>query len=275
MRQAGHAWAALWYGSVLLLVGGVVLLVRDWYIFSQVHEADRSLKFLRAAYVWLFVSLAMLVLLPAYQFGLLPLLAPNSVGLGFSHAYYGAVRHAVTVGFLSLMIVGVAAKVVPTLNGLNVRSLSALWAPFALLNAGCALRVVAQILTDFTPAAYPVAGISGGLETLGLALWGAHLWAVMAGRFQEASRKLDAGTRIQPGHCVGMVLECRPELLDTFVAFGFRPLAQPWLRRTVARQVTIRQACRTVGVDEQQLLDALNNGSDRRPRYRLSLPVLS
>jgi hypothetical protein len=275
MRQADHAWAALWYASVLLLAGGVVLLVRDWHIFSQAPEADRSLKFLRAGYVWLFVSLAMLVLLPAYQFGLLPWLAPNSVGLGFSHAYYGAARHAVTVGFLSLMIVGVAAKVVPTLNGVNVRSMSVLWVPFALLNAGCALRVIAQILTDFTPAAYPVAGISGVLETLGLALWGAHLWAVMAGRFQEPGPELDAGTPIQPGHCVGVVLERRPELLDTFVAFGFRPLAQPWLRRTVARQVTIRQACRTLGVEEQQLLDALNNGSDCSPRDRLSLPVLS
>src|SRR5205814_2645362 len=110
MRQVGHAWAGLWYGSVLLLAGTVLLLVRNWGVLKRRGEPDRSLKFLRAAYTWLLVSLAMLVLLPVYQRGLLPWLAPDSeaVALGFSHAYYGAVRHAITVGFLSLMIVGVA-----------------------------------------------------------------------------------------------------------------------------------------------------------------------
>ena len=62
---------------MLLLAGCVVALVGDWRIFSPAEDEDRSLKFLRAAYVWLFISLAMLVLLPVYQFGLLPTLAPD------------------------------------------------------------------------------------------------------------------------------------------------------------------------------------------------------
>src|SRR5262249_34355355 len=169
---------------------------------------DRSLKFLRAAYVWLLVSLGMLVLLPAHQFFLLPRLAPSSeaTALGFSHAYYGAVRHAITVGFISLMIVGVAAPVVPTLNGVDVRRLTSLWGPFLLLNAGCALRVVAQTLTDFTPHAFPVAGFSGLLEVTGLAAWGVHLWAVMAGRARyrlPATVSYVPGSPIEAGHTVG------------------------------------------------------------------------
>src|SRR5207247_1325933 len=106
MRTAGNAWATLWYASVLLLAGTVGLLVGNWRIFSCAEESDRSLKFLRAAYLWLFLSLGMLVLLPVYQFVALPLWAPESAAaqIGFSHAYYGAIRHAVTVGFISLMI---------------------------------------------------------------------------------------------------------------------------------------------------------------------------
>jgi hypothetical protein len=52
----------------------------------------------------------MLVALPFYQLGVVAKLAPDSAAahIGFSHAYYGAVRHAITVGFISLMIVGVA-----------------------------------------------------------------------------------------------------------------------------------------------------------------------
>ncbi|HEY8505669.1 MAG TPA: NnrS family protein [Gemmataceae bacterium] len=182
MRLGGHAWAALWYASVLLLAGSVCALVFGGGVFSRPAGRDRSLKFFRAAYAWLLVSLGMLVLLPVYQFGLLRWLSPGSeaAGIGFSHAYYGAVRHAVTVGFLSLMIVGVAARVVPALSRADLRSLPALWLPFALINLGCALRVTGQVLTDFTPSAFPVAGVSGLLEVTGLAVWGAHLWRVMS-----------------------------------------------------------------------------------------------
>jgi hypothetical protein len=284
MRTSGHAWAVLWYASVLLLVGATAVLVANWRLFSPPEESDRSLKFLRAAYVWLFVSLGMLALLPAYQYGLLPWLAPDGAAtqLGFSHAYYGAIRHAITVGFISLMIVGVAAKVVPTLNGVDVRALTPLWASFILINVGCALRVFAQTLTDFSGTAFPFAGVSGVLEVLGLTLWGVHLWAVMAGRARLrragpshdlSSGRLLPGSPIMVTNKVGEVLDCHPELLDTFLAFGFHPLANPLLRQTVARQVTIDQACRLLSVDPQQLLEALNSAREK-PAGRRPLPVL-
>jgi hypothetical protein len=265
MGSRGHTWVGLWYGSALVLAGTVLALVRGMHVFGPAAERDRSLKFIRAAYAWLLASLAMLVLLPLYQRGILTHWAPDSAaaGTGFSHAYYGAVRHAITVGFISLMIVGVSAKVVPTLNGVDVRRLAGLWAPFVLLNTGCALRVLAQTATDFTPRAFPIAGISGVLEVTGLALWGTHLWRVMAGRarLHEASTPAPAvipGEPILAAHRVGEVLDRYPALLDTFLAFGFTLLANPLLRRTVARLVSIEQACRRQGVDVAKLLAALN-----------------
>jgi hypothetical protein len=286
MRTAGPAWAALWYASVLLLGAAVAALVWNWRIFSPCREGDRSLKFLRAAYGWLGISLAMLVLLPAYQYGLLPWLAPEgeATRLGFSHAYYGAIRHAITVGFISLMIVGVAAKVVPTLNGVDVHRLAPLWVPFVLINAGCALRVVAQTLTDFTVRAFPVAGVSGVLEVLGLAVWGIHLGLIMAGRARtrqlagsaepaDTPRALDAP--IVATNRVGEVLDRQPALLDTFLAFGFRPLANPFLRQTVARSVTIERACRQLGVDVQRLLEALNAAREQQRSKRRPLDLVS
>jgi hypothetical protein len=280
LRDGGALWKGVWYGSVLLLAGTTVVLVRDWRIFSRPPESDRSLKFLRAAYVWLFVSLAMLALLPLYQYAFLPRVAPDSkaVADGFSHAYYGAVRHAITVGFVSLMIVGVAAKVVPTLNGVDVRRLSALWGPFLLINAGCALRVVSQTLTDFTGGAFPVAGVSGVLEVLGLALWGAHLWAVMAGRARlraaPAATAYDPGNAIVATDRVGDVLGAYPGLLDTFLALGFRPLANPWLRKVLAPLVTIEQACRQTGAEAAGVVKALNEARARLAGGKRPLPVL-
>ncbi len=280
-QGVGHTWALLWYGSGLLLAVTVFELVRSWRLWATPESTDRSLKFLRAAYVWLFLSLGLQVLLPVYQFGVLRLVAPESAAAeaGFSHAYYGAVRHAITVGFLSLMIVGVAARVVPTLNGVDVHALTGLWPTFVLINLGCALRVSGQILTDLTSAAFPVAGVSGLLEVLGLALWGAHLWAVMAGRARlrggaEASPPLADGVPVTAGHRVGAVLAAYPETLDTFLAFGCQPLKNPVLRRTLAGQVSIGQACRLLGVDQQNLLDALNRKIQPARPGKLSLPVL-
>jgi hypothetical protein len=280
MRSSGHAWAGLWYGAVWLLGLSVLVLVWSWRLFTPAEFPDRSLKFLRVAYIWLLISLDMLVLMPAYQC-LLTLVSPGSpaADLGFSHAYYGAVRHAITVGFISLMIVGVAAKVVPTLNGVDIHKLTGLWGPFILINAGCSLRVGGQIVTDITAIAFPVTAISGLLEVAGLAWWGSHLWLVMNGRYShgladsESTLKLDQP--IEARHRVGEILDTHPQLLNVFVSFGFTPLQNPLARKLFARHVSVSQACHLLGVDQTKLLVSLNQAIAPRPNPRVALPVLA
>lgn len=261
MRNGGHAWAALWYAAVLLLAGSVFTLVASWKLHRPSTYPDRSLKFLRTAYAWLLLSLAMLALLPLYQFALLPAFAPHShaAEIGFSHAYYGAIRHAITVGFASLMIMGVAAKVVPTLGGIGLRALPALWAPFILINTGCAMRVGFQTLTDFNAAAFPFAGASGLLEVTALTLWGVHLWRLMnSSAAEESGEPLAPGALIAGGQTVGRVLDAYPQLLPVFLELGFTPLRNPVLRATLARTVRLETAARMQGVDLDELLTALN-----------------
>ena len=281
MRWRDPVWAALWYASVVVLTIATAALVVNWRLWSSAEDSDRSLKFLRVAYVWLFVSLAMLVLLPVYQLVVLKGLAPDSAAafMGFSHAYYGAARHAITVGFVSLMIVGVAAKVVPTLNGLSTRDLSSLWGPFVLINAGCLLRVVGQTLTDFTPLAFSLAGFSGILEVSGLALWGTHLAWIMLGKSQaatevnpSASNELSAREILATDY-VATVLDEEPRLLNVFLEAGFTTLASVYARRTMARVVTLRQACRRMTVDELKFVAKLNEAR-RRLRSR-ELPMVT
>ncbi|GMV93440.1 MAG: hypothetical protein AMXMBFR82_32180 [Candidatus Hydrogenedentota bacterium] len=292
MRRAGHAWTALWYGSVIVMAATVLVLVWGWHIYRPSHEGDRSLKFLRTAYAWLFLSLAMLVALPLYQFGLLRALAPESEAaqLGFSHAYYGAIRHAITVGFISLMIMGVAAKVVPTLKGVDVRGLNALWLPFILINLGCAMRVGFQTLTDFTEVAFPIAGVSGILEVSGLAVWGVHLWAIMNGRLHARAARptvrrisLESGRPVTGSNVVAEVLRVYPGTLDVFLSHGFKPLANPILRRTMAATVSVEQAARILDVDLTRLVEDINRhvesqcagraGADPSPRPLRTTPV--
>jgi hypothetical protein len=262
--QGGLVGVGVWYISVLVLAGTVAVLVWNWRIFAPAGESDRSLKYLRAAYAWLLVSLAMLVLLPIHTRVLIPWLASGSEAeqMHFSHAYFGAIRHAVTVGFISLMIVGVSSRVVPTLNGVDPRKLSKLWVPFVLLNVGCAVRVIGQTLTDFIPVSFSITGISGVLEVLGLALWGTHIWRIMSGRFGLEAPTMEVSTDapglITANDRVGAVLDRYPVLLDTFLAFGFQPLSNPLLRRTIARHVTIAWACRHLDVAVGRFVAALN-----------------
>lgn len=168
--SGNHVLAAFLLIPWLLLPIGTALVVWPWRLWRPLPVTDRSAKFVRAAFGWLAISLAMLLLMPAYM---------KLTGIPFSHAYYGAIRHAITVGFLSLMIVGVASKMVPALNGTPTAQLSSLAGPFVLLNLGCATRVGCQVLTDLFPRAYAVIGISGVLEVSALAWWGIGLIVLM------------------------------------------------------------------------------------------------
>jgi hypothetical protein len=280
MRESGRAWAGVWYLSTLAVATSVVALVRNWKVFGRSPEPDRSLKFIRAGYAWLLVSLGMALFLPVYQFALLPALAPASgaAQMGFSHAYNGAVRHAITVGFVSMTILGVSSRVVPTLNGADVSRLSRLWVPFVLLNLGCALRVTTQIATDLTASAFPLTGVSGVLEVTALAVWATHLWRVMAGRPRyrlDGRTDYVPGSPIEGGHRVGDLLDRYPELLPTFIELGFRPLANPVLRRTVARTISVAQACRHLGLDLSHVVDVLNRARTTLPGTLRPLPMVT
>jgi hypothetical protein len=83
------------------------------------------------------------------------------------------------------------------------------------------------------------------------------------------------GTPIEVGHTVGEVLERHPELLETFLGLGFRPLANPLLRKTVARHISIGQACRQVGREPGEVVEALNRACAAGPQKLRSLPMVS
>jgi hypothetical protein len=129
------------------------LLAIQLGVFRKPSQPDRTFKFVRAGYVWLLTACIMLPFFP---------------------------RHAFTVGFISMMILGVSSRVVPILAGVDAKQMSSLWGPFVLLNLGCAGRVLLQILTDFAPSiAYPLLGFTGFIELIALFWWGAELWRTM------------------------------------------------------------------------------------------------
>lgn len=166
-----HRLAALLMVPWLMLAVGTGIMVWPWRLWRRLPRPDhRSGKFIRAAYGWLAVSLVMLLMLPVYQM---------ATGIPFSHAYYGSIRHAITVGFISLMIMGMSSRVVPTLRGIHPGALGSLMGPFLLVNTGCLLRVSLQTLTDWHPVFFALVGVSSLFELTGLAWWGAEMLRLM------------------------------------------------------------------------------------------------
>jgi hypothetical protein len=239
----------------LMLLVASIILINAWKLWRPFPEPDRSAKFIQAGYAWLVVSLIMLLLLPGYQF---------LSHIPFSHAYLGATNHAITVGFISMLIMGHAAKVVPTLNGVRPDKLPQLWGPWLLVNVGCLMRVVTQIHTDWSQTGFPIVGISGTLEVVGLTWWGLHLIAIMIeGKRAEANNiaelpQTNCSYPIIAENKVADVLSWYPNTQPVFVSYGFGAVTNPLMRKTVARQVTIMQACRLHDVPVTEFLQSLN-----------------
>ena len=267
MRRTGdYRWAVPLYAAMTILAGTSIVLTLRWGLLARPTERDRSTKFVRCAVAWLHTSMIMLVLAPLYLRVILPAAGALSVSgqeslqIGFSHAYYGAVRHAITVGFISLMIMGMAAKVVPTLNGVDIRRLRPLWLPFILVNTGCAMRVTFQIATDFAEWAYPIAGVSGLFEVAGIAVWGVSLWRIMNG-WNPAAEPVERPTAITADDKIGLVIEWFPATLPVLLAKGVAPLANPIMRRTMARAISVRTAAAHQQLNLEQLLAELNDAA--------------
>jgi len=166
--------------AYLLMPVWAVLLAQQIGVFTQPSQPDRTFKFIRAAYVWLVVSCVMMPFFPLY--GALT----HQV---FAHTYMGSHRHAFTVGFISMMILGVSSRVVPILAGVDSKHMNSPWAPFVLLNLGCLGRVLLQVLTDFSPkVAYPLIGFTGFIELSALLWWGIELWRTMNLTVKDRSR---------------------------------------------------------------------------------------
>ncbi len=256
-----------WLSTTVLLVIALGT-PRQFRLFGPVPESekDRGLKFIRAAYIWFIVATIMLVLVPVYNFGIyMPLTGSHSP---FSHAFFGAYRHAITVGFIMMMIVGVSSKVVPTLSGVDVRRAASLWPTFILLNLGNTMRVTFQIATDFSPSAFPIMGVSGFIEVVGLTLWAYELVRNMRVGIENERRDstVDQGPLTVAAQTrVADVLRRYPQALEIFLKYGFTPLSNPVLRRTMARVVTIEQACRREGADLDRLLAELRSISAPAP----------
>jgi hypothetical protein len=245
-RSHAPVWGMGLEASYVLMLLSAFLMVRQLGILHPPAETDRSVKFVQAAYIWLIIAFGMLAFMPAYN---------RLTGQSFSHAYFGAYRHAITVGFISMMILGVSSKVIPFLAGQDTKGLNPLNHAFYLLNIGNALRVGCQVATDHVEWAYSVMGVSGFIEVTAILLWGVDIWRSIG--YRQPYSPSTAAFEITSKSRVAEVIDRYPETLEVFLGHGFDDLRNPVLRRTVARAATIERACGIHRVDVDEFIAAL------------------
>ncbi|MEE9558953.1 MAG: DUF1858 domain-containing protein, partial [Candidatus Brocadiales bacterium] len=165
------------------------------------------------------------------------------------------------VGFITLMILGCASKMIPMSLGVPLYSYRALFWTFVLLNTGTILRVTCQPLAadyNMTSLLLPM-GVSGFLEYAAIFIFGYNIWmTVSQKREQQGEETADQITVVTPETNVYQLVKQHPKTLDILVGRGFKQLRNPVLLNTVARTVNIGTAVTIHTTDLGSLLKDLN-----------------
>lgn len=165
MKAGSDNWMRI--GSSFLMLGAVFVVI-SLKVFEKSTLTLRAHKFIRAAFAWLLIGGVLLVLEPLHL---------RFLSLPFSHAYTGGIRHAITVGFISQMILGVSLRVVSESCRLDESNLNPLWLAFIMLNLGNLGRVALEISTDYSPWGFKLMGFTGFIELSALVIWAIALAA--------------------------------------------------------------------------------------------------
>jgi hypothetical protein len=232
-----------------LLVGGAVFFAVGHRSFvgrrrttHRDEQGHASLDFYPPlAFFWLLSALVLMtggVLYEASTSSLLP------------HAYMGAVRHALTVGFMTTLILGVGQRMLPVLDR-TVLAIPKLTVPIlVLIGIGNFLRVGSELATLLAPAAFHVMPISAVLEWLALLLFSVSITATM----YHSDPLLKQG-RITKRSSLAILLAEHPWIEDRL-----RPTGTCYLERarSVPDELTIGSFAESEGLDAEELVSKIN-----------------
>lgn len=161
--------------SAVLLAAGIATAI---YALRLLEPAERPAKvegvhagyplFIRIAYAWAVVAAVL---------GIWSAFAVEPAGIA------GASRHALTVGFLALMVFAIGQRVLPAFSGMKLLfSPNLMFAALLLLAAGCLLRVASEVLAyqHFTNTAWRWLPVSAVLEMAAVTAFAINLSVTFA-----------------------------------------------------------------------------------------------
>jgi hypothetical protein len=160
-------------GPWLLLVGlaaltGAVGLLGPGIAHQPLHGHARLTRLgVRSAFAWAFIGLG--------------IISVGTLGLAGSYLQVSAARHALALGFVTLMIYAVASRALPAFLGRRLWNTRLQAATLAVANAGVALRVVPQLAAGTDALSDAFVGFSGILAYLALVLFTVNVVRTLRG----------------------------------------------------------------------------------------------
>lgn len=177
--------------------------------------------------------------------------------------------HVNLLGFMVMMIAGVAYHVLPRFSARPLPWPEGLRHHFILQNVG----LVGMVLSHSAGGLWEP-GILHYLFILfsvmaaaGICIMCYNLYAVLV-PLEEPTLP----TEISADMKVAEVLDKFPEAMPIFLQSGFASLANPIARKTLAKVVSIDKACQKHGVDTQEFLQQLNAGLFGKPPTSATVP---
>lgn len=234
--------------GILAIAAGAILYGIGQHVFlgkprtsQRPEQGHRHLDcYIPLAFLWLILSMLLLVAAQLYEF---------AAHASPPHAYMGAVRHALTVGFMTTLILGVAQRVVPVFEH-RVLIWPGLVLPIlVLILLGNSVRVATELATIRVPWAYMVMPASALLEWTALLLFTLSICAVM----WQTDPFLKTG-RVTEQSSLAVLLAEKPWMEDRLTEKGSY-LARA---RTVPRELTIGSFARSEGQSPETLVAELN-----------------
>jgi uncharacterized protein involved in response to NO len=157
--------------ATAFFVAGVLLAIAALRMFEPAEQEAKTRGihwsfpyFVRMAYGWLLVG---------------ALLGAGAALWDSSGGIWGASRHALTVGFIAVMVLCVGQRVLPAFAGMRLLwSTRMMFAALALLTIGCTLRVSAEVLAyqGYANWAWSVLPVSAVLELAGVTAFAANIF---------------------------------------------------------------------------------------------------
>ena len=175
--------------------------------------------------------------------------------------------HINLLGFMTMMIAGVAYHVLPRFSARTVPWPEGVGYHFYLQNIGLVGMVTAHAVGGGwrEGASHWVFVVSAVVAGLGLVCMFYNLFFVLIAPKVPEEDRIE---RITGDMKVGAVLDQFPQAMPIFMQSGFTALANPAARSTFAKVVTIDKACEKHDVDASEFIDKLNTqllGSSAAP----------
>ena len=236
--------AILLLGAVTAFTATIGISSRRRGVPSDPHSGYEP--YIRCAWMWLFVALATG---PLWTLGAL------------ASGRYGAIlmldfsSHALALGFITQMIVGISTRVLPVFTGHALWSHRATRAVLWLLNGAVAIRgLQAIVAAGFWPGAWPAIALSGPVAVAAIVLFSINVAMTLRGS-DAVPEKRDLPADLADAIVADLI--AIDGVRDALIRAGFTPLANPVMRATFARSITLGQAARLRGVSIAALTEAI------------------